>query len=358
MQEPDDDRGQEDYRERALQKITRFFPQKQQHALEAGHAVVGQLHHKGHRLAAEDRFIHDQSGDDANQNAQHIQRDHHQRAVLGKKRGGEEGVNRDLGRTAHVGRQQDGHLAVAVGGYCAGGHDGRHRAAKANQHGHDAAARQADLAQRLVHHKGHARHIARILQNGQEEKQRYDDGQEGQHAAHARENAVDNQAVHHGVNAIGGQPLVNQAGQRIDAQPQIIGQTLADDVEGKIKGQQHHAQEGGNGSIATRKNPVDAHGARMLLAFMAFYHGSSHHTLNEGIAHIGQGGVAIQSCFVFHLHDAVLQQLLLVLIQLQFLRQVVAALNQLGCAEARGNAQLFGMIINQVNHRVDAAVHG
>ena len=96
----------------------------------------------------------------------------------------------------------------------------------------------------------------------------------------------------------------------------------------------------------------------MLLAFMAFYHGGSHHTLNEGIAHIGQGGVAIQSRFVFHLHDAVLQQLLLVLIQLQFLCQVVAALNQLGCAEARGNAQLFGMIVNQVNHRVDAAVHG
>ena len=33
------------------------------------------------------------------------------------------------------------------------------------------------LRRRLVHHKGHPSHIAGVLQNGQEEEQRHNDGQ-------------------------------------------------------------------------------------------------------------------------------------------------------------------------------------
>lgn len=56
-------------------------------------------------------------------------------------------------------------------------------------------ARQADLPQQPVHYKGHSRHIAGILQNGEEEKQHQDGGQKGQHAAYARQDTVNDKGV-------------------------------------------------------------------------------------------------------------------------------------------------------------------
>ena len=83
-----------------------------------------------------------------------------------------------------------------VRGQRAACHDAGHRAAEADEHGHDAAARKTDAPQQLVHHKGHARHIAAILQQGKEEEQGHDDGQEAQHTAHAGKDAVDHQRMH------------------------------------------------------------------------------------------------------------------------------------------------------------------
>ena len=40
--------------------------------------------------------------------------------------GGKHAVDRDLGRAAHEGRQQDGHPPVPLRGQCPGGHDGGH----------------------------------------------------------------------------------------------------------------------------------------------------------------------------------------------------------------------------------------
>ena len=75
----------------------------------------------------------------------------------------EEGVDRDLGRAAHVRREENGHLAVTVGRDGACCHDGGHRAAKADEHRHDAAPGKPDAAQGLVHNERHARHVAGIL---------------------------------------------------------------------------------------------------------------------------------------------------------------------------------------------------
>lgn len=58
---------------------------------------------------------------------------------------------------------------------------------------------KTDAPQQLVHDKRHTRHIARVFQDRQEEKQRHNHGQETQNASHALENAVNGQALHHGV---------------------------------------------------------------------------------------------------------------------------------------------------------------
>ena len=94
----------------------------------------------------------------------------------------------------------------------------------------------------------------------------------------------------------------------------------------------------------------------MLLALVALDHGEGHHLFNKGVAHVGQSGVPVKAGLVFHLHDAVLDQLDLVLVQLQPLYNIRVVINELRRAEAGGYAQLVGVVLDQVDHRVDAAV--
>ena len=132
-------------------------------------------------------------------------------------------------------------------------HNGRHGAAEADEHGDDAAAGQADLTQRLVHHKCDARHVAGIFQNGEEEKQRHDDRQEHQHAAHARKNAVDDQAVYHRVDPVSGQGMVDQAGKGVNADLHSQSDSrCADHIEGEVENQQHDSKKRRNAPYTGR----------------------------------------------------------------------------------------------------------
>ena len=111
----------------------------------------------------------------------------------------EKAVDRNLRRAAHKGRQQDRHGPVALRRQRPCCHDRRHRTAEAYEHRHNRLTGKTDAPQQLVHDKRHTRHIARVFQDRQEEKQRHNHGQETQNASHALENAVNDQALHHGV---------------------------------------------------------------------------------------------------------------------------------------------------------------
>ena len=90
----------------------------------------------------------------------------------------EECVDRQLGRAAHEGREQNRHLAVTFTGKRARGHHRRHRTSKADQHGHNAPSRKSDPAQQLVHKEGYPGDISAVLQDGQEEEHGDDDRKE------------------------------------------------------------------------------------------------------------------------------------------------------------------------------------
>ena len=105
----------------------------------------------------------------------------------------EQAVDGQLSRAAHKGGEQDGHFAVALRGQGAAGHDAGDGAAEADEHRHDAAPREADAPEKLIHHECHAGHVSGILQQREEEEQGHDDGQEAQHTAHTGEDAVDDQ---------------------------------------------------------------------------------------------------------------------------------------------------------------------
>ena len=102
----------------------------------------------------------------------------------------------------------------------------------------------------LIHHEGHAGHIAGVLQDGQEEEQRDDDGQKAQHAAHAGKDAVDDKAVHHRVDAVGGQRLVSRRWSAA-SMPSVSrsDSARADDAEGQPEHQRHNADKAGQGGV-------------------------------------------------------------------------------------------------------------
>ena len=162
----------------------------------------------------------------------------------------------------------------------------------------------------------------------------------------------------HRIDAVGSEGAIDQGGERINADGQEIGKTLADDMEGEVEGEKHDRQKGGNGGVPAGKDLIEPDGAGVLAAFVALGDRGGDDPFDEGIAHIGQGGVAVQPGFVFHLDDAVFQQLLFVFIQPQVLFQRIAALNELGGAETGGDAQPFGVIRDEVDNGVQAAVDG
>ena len=104
-------------------------------------------------------------------------------------------------------------------------------------------------------------------------------GRNTQHAAHAGENAVDDEAVDHRIDAVGRQRPVCQGGQGVDPHGQPVGQPLANDVEGQVEGQQHHCQRRWGWPVY---RPVRIRSNFMLRgvlpALMALHHGGAHHS--------------------------------------------------------------------------------
>ena len=111
-------------------------------------------------------------------------------ARIVEQRAGDEADNGHLGAAGDEGGGKDGHLAVAVVFNGARGHHARHAAAGADQHGDEALARQAELAEDAVHDEGDTGHVAHVLQNGQHEEQHQHLRNKADHRAHAGDDAV------------------------------------------------------------------------------------------------------------------------------------------------------------------------
>ena len=76
-----------------------------------------------------------------------------------------------------------------------GRHDAGHRAGERRKHGYERPAAQAHADHQTVHQVGLAGDVSAVFQDGDEEKEDGDLRQEGQHASHAADHAVDQQAA-------------------------------------------------------------------------------------------------------------------------------------------------------------------
>ena len=216
LQKPDDDADDEDDREGLMQKVLGLFPHMHDDVAGGGQAVGRQLHDEGHRLAAEDEAVEQKSGDDGHADADEVEREHHQATALREEGSDEHAVDGQLGAAAHERREHNGHFAVTLTGECTRGHDSRHAAAEADNHRHEGRAGETDFAQQLVHDEGDTRHIAAVLEHREEEEQRDDGRQKGEHGAYAGEDAVDNQRMHGRRDIQLGQAVVRSGRDSVD----------------------------------------------------------------------------------------------------------------------------------------------
>ncbi len=182
-------------------------------------------------------------------------------------------------------------------------------------------------------------------------------GRNTKHAPTPAKNAVDYQAMYHGVDAVSRKPRVNDPRQCVDPKLKPVRQSLAYNVEGQIKGQRHYAEKDRYSCVAPSEYLIYTYGACVFLALMALYDGVLHNVLNKRIAHVRKRRISVQPRLILHLHDAVLKQLLFVLVKPQFVCKTVPALDKLRRAEAGGNAYAIRMVGNKMNNGVDAAVN-
>ena len=334
LKEPYDNRCDKYDCKRALEEVLCLFPQQERDALGRRDSVVRQLHNERHGVAAEGGIFEYQREQDAEHYAREIQAYHDERAVSREKRRREDRIYRYFCRTAHIRGQHYRHLAVAVGRDCAGRHYRRDGASEADKHGNEAAPGETDFSQRSVHNKGDSRHISRIFENGQEEEQCHYYRQERENAANAREDSVDDKAMYNGVDSIGGQPRIDESGEFIYSEAQPIGERGADNIESQPKYEAHNADEHRNGGIFAGQDAVELHAAAVLLALAAFDDRALDYFFYEFVAHFGERGVSVEPGIVLHLDYAVVKQIALVAVEFELVRHIVAALNELCCAEA------------------------
>ena len=237
-----------------------------------------------------------------------------------------------------------------------GRHDSRHGAAKTDEHGHEAAARQAKATQHLIHDKGYACHVAGVFQNGEEQEEHDDNRQKGQHAAHARKHAVDSQRAHY---VVGTERLEARIGRGDDGSDTVLHKSLqrrADHAKRQPKDEAHNHQERRNGCVTTCQDAVNLDGAHVLAALVRLDDATPTHVADKAKAHIGQRGQAVGASLALHLGNDVLDGVELVAVQVKRLGYQLIALDQLGRRKTHGDVRRRGMVLDKVGNAVDAAM--
>ena len=205
-------------------------------------------------------------------------------------------------------------------GQGAAGHDAGHRAAEADEHGHDAAARKADAGAAAYPSQRPHGPCSRVSSSMERKKNRVTMmGRKLSTLPTPVKMPSMIRRVERGVDVPAGQRLVGQGGQGIDARRQQVLQARADDAEGEVEHQRHDADKGREWPCIcpVRIWSISA-AAQLLLALDAALPRSGRTSWSMKWNRISaMAARAVQPALLLHLHDDVLDHLLLVLVQLQ-----------------------------------------
>ena len=357
LKEPHCDSRDKNDRKCALEEVLSLFPQELRGVAHAWHTVVGELHDEGHGLAAENGLSVYDGGENADDDAEEVQSRHDETASVRKECADEKRVDRKLCGAAHERREQYRHLAVAFTGERPRRHDSGHGTAEAYQKRDDAASRKSYFTQELIHNEGNSRDVAAVLEKRQEQEQRDDNGQEAEHAADAREDSVDDEAVYRVVDVCAREGGVRDVGEVVYALLEHPLQPRTDDVEGQPEYKPHNADKGGDSGVFARQHLVYAAAADMLLALLGLDYGLGAQPVDEAEPHIGDSGALVEPALLLHLADDVLKQRFLVLVERELRDYELVALRDLARREAYGKSCLFGVVLDEVGYAVEAAVN-
>ena len=170
LEEPKDDAHQQNESARLDQEALYLLPHVGGDVLHGRQAVGRQLQHKGSGLSGKESVLEEQTGENADAHADDVQAENDQTGPGPEEGPGDHAVYRQLGRTGHEGNEQDGHAPILLIFHGPGAHNGG-RAAKAHEHWDKGLAAQTEAPQQPVHDEGGSGHIARVLQEAEEEEQ-------------------------------------------------------------------------------------------------------------------------------------------------------------------------------------------
>ena len=160
------------------------------------------------------------------------------------------------------------------------------------------------------------------------------------------------------VNVPGGQGTVDHTGEPVNPGFQQPLQPSTDDVKGEEEHQRHNPDESGDGGVPPGKDGIDLPAAFVFFALPRLDDRLVTELLNEGKAHVCDGGCTVQAALFLHLADDVLQHFFLVLTEVEGLQHQGISLHQLTGSEAKGNLRGFGMVLHQVHNPVEAPMDG
>ena len=123
--------------------------------------------------------------------------------------------------------------------------------------------------------------------------------------------------MYRGGNVPAGERGVGERCEPLDALLQQLLHPGAYSIEGEVEDKGHDTQKGGQGGPSAGEHAVDASAAAPLLALAWFHHSLLCHAAYVAVAHVGDGGTAIQTAFLLHLAQDMFHRLALVLCQSQ-----------------------------------------
>ena len=125
-----------------------------------------------------------------------------------------------------------------------------------------------------------------------------------------------------------------------------------------VKDEAHDGHKHGQGRPAAGEHLVYLAAALVLLALLGFHHGAGTHLVDEVVAHVGHGCCRVETALCLELLEDVVEQLLLVVAQFQCFDHDMVALYHLAGSKAHGYVGCLGVVLDEVHHGMDAAVHG
>ena len=211
---PDDDRCPEDDGTDLLEVVRHALPYMRCRSTRLGQAELRQLVDGVVVVLPEPRrTLHDDREKDRETDTYRVEGDHDEGFVIRKESIYEEHIYRQPCGAGHERHHEHRQHAVLRVLDVARRHDRRYVAPETHEHRHERTSVKTDAVHDGIHDKRLARHVARVLHEGDEEEKDDDIRQEGKHGSYALQHAVDEQTREPAVRHV----RMSELAERVDA---------------------------------------------------------------------------------------------------------------------------------------------